>query len=101
MEVTYDALKKRVAELEAALQKQGCARDQTTTQYCADVVERDKRIAELEKENEILAGSIDVICNALNDAGQRIFTEIEKARAALIEQPIMSSMSTKPMENIK
>lgn len=69
MEVTYDALKKRVAELEAALQKKGCARDQTTTQYCVDVVERDKRIAELEKENEILAGSIDVICNALNDAG--------------------------------
>ena len=47
-EVTYSAMKKRIAELQAALEKKGCARDQTTTQYCADVVDRDKRIAELE-----------------------------------------------------
>ena len=32
----------------AALQKKGCARDQTTTQYCAEVMSRDARIAELE-----------------------------------------------------
>lgn len=32
----------------AELQNRGCARDQTTTQYCAEVIERDKRIAELE-----------------------------------------------------
>ena len=32
----------------AELQSKGCARDQTTTQYCAEVIERDKRIAELE-----------------------------------------------------
>lgn len=32
----------------AELQNKGCARDQTTTQYCAEVIERDKRIAELE-----------------------------------------------------
>jgi hypothetical protein len=38
----------RIAELEAALQKKGCARDQKTTQYCAEVISRDARIAELE-----------------------------------------------------
>lgn len=32
----------------AELQSKGCARDQTTTQYCAEVIERDKRIADLE-----------------------------------------------------
>jgi hypothetical protein len=42
------ALQARVAELEAALQKKGCARDQKTTQYCAEVISRDARIAELE-----------------------------------------------------
>ena len=41
------------------------------------------RVAELEKENEIMADLIDVIGNAFNDAGQKIFTEIAKARAAL------------------
>jgi len=37
-EVTYDALRKRLADAEAEikrLQAGGCARDQTTTQYCA------------------------------------------------------------------
>jgi chromosomal replication initiation ATPase DnaA len=38
----------RIAELEAALQKKGCARDQKTTQYCAEVISRDARIVELE-----------------------------------------------------
>ena len=41
------------------------------------------RVAELEKENEIMADLIDVIGNAFNNAGQTIFTEIAKARAAL------------------
>lgn len=39
----------------AELQNKGCARDQTTTQYCAEVIERDKRIAELEAALEKLA----------------------------------------------
>lgn len=38
----------RIAELEAALQKKGCARDQNTTQFCAEVVAMQKRVAELE-----------------------------------------------------
>ena len=41
------------------------------------------RVAELEKENEIMADLIDVIGNVFNNAGQTIFTEIAKARAAL------------------
>ena len=41
---------KRIAELEAG----GCARDQKTTQYCAEVVERDRRIAKLEQANSNL-----------------------------------------------
>ena len=39
----------------AALQKKGCARDQTTTQYCAEVMSRDARIAELEAALEDMA----------------------------------------------
>lgn len=39
----------RIAELQAALQKKGCARDQKTTQYCSEVISRDARIAALEK----------------------------------------------------
>ena len=38
------ALRARVAELEAG----GCARDQGTTQYCAEAVALQKRVAELE-----------------------------------------------------
>ena len=40
-EVTYDALRKRLAEAEAEIERLragGCARDQTTTQYCAEAV---------------------------------------------------------------
>ena len=40
----------RISQLEDG----GCARDQKTTQYCAEVVERDRRIAELEAENRHL-----------------------------------------------
>lgn len=40
-EVTYDALRKRLAAAEAEIERLkagGCARDQTTTQYCAEAV---------------------------------------------------------------
>lgn len=40
------ALRARVAELEAG----GCARDQGTTQYCAEAVALQKRVAELEEQ---------------------------------------------------
>jgi hypothetical protein len=44
------------------------------------------RVTELDRENEIMAGLIDVIGNAFNDAGHKIFMEIGKARAALGEK---------------
>ena len=40
-EVTYDVLRKRLATAEAEIERLragGCARDQTTTQYCAEAV---------------------------------------------------------------
>jgi hypothetical protein len=44
------------------------------------------RVTELDKENAIMAGLIDVIGNAFNDAGHKIFMEIGKARAVLGEK---------------
>jgi BMFP domain-containing protein YqiC len=43
-EAEIDTLRARVAALEAG----GCARDQGTTQYCAEAVALQKRVAELE-----------------------------------------------------
>jgi len=44
------------------------------------------RVAELDKENEIMASLIDVIGDTFNHAGSQIFEEIKKARAALGEK---------------
>lgn len=44
------------------------------------------RVTKLDRENEIMAGLIDVIGNAFNNAGHKIFMEIGKARAALGEK---------------
>lgn len=49
-EVTYDALRKRLAEAEAEIERLragGCARDQTTTQYCAEAVALQSKNARL------------------------------------------------------
>jgi hypothetical protein len=49
-EITYDALRKRLATAEAEikrLQAGGCARDQTTTQYCAEAVRLQDAIQDL------------------------------------------------------
>ena len=43
------------------------------------------RVAELDKENKIMASLIDVIGDTFNHAGSKIFEEIKKARAALGE----------------
>lgn len=51
-EVTYDALRKRLAEAEAEIERLragGCARDQTTTQYCAEAVRLQDAINDLAK----------------------------------------------------
>lgn len=70
----------RIVELEAALQKKGCARDQKTTQYCAEVISRDARIAELENLVAYLCGkNTDHICVAL--AGNPIVVDAVVARA--------------------
>lgn len=55
----------RIAELEAALQKKGCARDQKTTQYCAEVISRDDRIAELEAALKPLTCSCTGFCEVM------------------------------------
>jgi hypothetical protein len=49
-----DFLRARVAELEAG----GCARDQGTTQYCAEAVALQKRVAELERLAAFFASCI-------------------------------------------
>lgn len=48
----------RISELEAALQKKGCVRDQTTTQYCAEAAALQKRVAELEAALKDAAASV-------------------------------------------
>jgi hypothetical protein len=61
----------------------------TATALRSLAAERDAlqaRVTELDRENKIMAGLIDVIGNAFNDAGHKIFMEIGKARAALGEK---------------
>lgn len=51
-EVTYDALRKRLTDAEAEIERLragGCARDQTTTQYCAEAVHLQAAIQDLAK----------------------------------------------------
>ena len=48
------ALQARIAELEAAVQKKGCARDQNTTQFCAEAVALQARVAKLGRLVQIL-----------------------------------------------
>ena len=54
LEDERDTLRARVAELEAG----GCARDQGTTQYCAEAVALQKRVAELERIAAFFASCI-------------------------------------------
>lgn len=44
---------------------------------------KDARIAELERENKVMAALVETIGNAFNEAGVKIFAETQKARAAL------------------
>ena len=55
-----DAANRRVAELEAG----GCARDQGTTQYCAEAVALQKRVDELERA---LRASFGHLMNAADE----------------------------------
>lgn len=56
------ALEKQVAELQAEVARLkanvGCAREQRSTQYCAEVLGRDKRIVELERKNNQLRAKV-------------------------------------------
>jgi hypothetical protein len=45
-----------------ALQKKGCARDQTTTQYCAEAVALQARVAELEGALRNIAADCESDC---------------------------------------
>lgn len=45
LDTLLDAANSRIAELEGKLASTGCTRGQHTTQYCAEVVDRDARIA--------------------------------------------------------
>ena len=74
----------------AELQNKGCARDQTTTQYCAEVIERDKRIAELEAALGGLTAWVAEWTDHVGDCSHKNETctcgrafNLHKARAAL------------------
>lgn len=69
------ALRARVAELEAG----GCARDQGTTQYCAEAVALQKRVAVMQDALEIIAGKRQCIDNLMSNQ--------DVARAALNKEP--------------
>lgn len=66
----------RIAELEATLQKKGCARDQNTTQFCAEAAALQARVVELE-------GALDQLLDDMRDGLCVCEQAKEEARAAL------------------
>lgn len=51
----------------AALQKKGCARDQTTTQFCAEAVALQARVAEMAALTDALKPAIEILEAAMAD----------------------------------
>lgn len=112
MEVTYDALKKRVAELEAenaGLSANQCLHnihgDEAGNPYCPRIAELEKRVGDyyegLEEGIKIGMEKAAKIAHEIAERGHITFNIAAGIRAKIVEPSIMSSMSTKPMENMK
>jgi hypothetical protein len=77
------ALREAAKELDR-LQAGGCARDQSTTQYCAEAAAKDAEIARLKEEVERLRAALEWYADAANHK-RRSYPDEDRFYPALIE----------------